>query len=392
MTMTRPLCSIGVLLALALLAACAPVALAPVSSPAAVTERARPLAGYDDRLMDALAGVIGRPDAPSAERVIVVASPKIELMLFAAGLAGGWDLMSANVPSGALSLRESAVKHAGAVGQHDAIRHLGQLRSRGFWYDALPRLALTFSDPPALEQIYPVCDYLRGRSPRGEQDLRDFMTRLRDFATVIRWDEWWQANEAQYRLLEEHCRLVYTSLDPLGILERYFGERLDALVIIPSGMIACGFGGTIEDPLGTWAINCFGPATGRMLPDSAFLDGIVLHEGGHAFVNHHAAENRDLVRKYASLYSPISVDMQRQAYGNWETALNEHVLRACHARLELQRKGEAAAERMLALDESRGFRYVRALYAKLAEYEADRVRYPDFASFYPELLTALRGL
>ncbi|MDP2871170.1 MAG: DUF4932 domain-containing protein [Bacillota bacterium] len=379
------------LLICALLVSCS-TPLAPVKSPPAVTQRERPLDGYDDRLLDALARVVGQPDLPSSERVVVVTSPKIELMFLAAGLASGWHLMSGNLPAASTSLRESALEQVRAVRRHEAVSHLSQLYRTGFWYDALPKLALAFSDPPALEQVYPICDYLRGRSRGGEQDLRDFMTRLRDFALAADWDAWWRDHQAQYAKVEEHCRMVYASLDPLGQLEGYFGERLEALVIIPSAMISCGFGGTIDDPLGAWAINCFGPATPGALPDASFLESIVLHEGGHAFVNHHALENPELVARYAHLYSPIRAEMQQQAYGNWLSALCEHVLRACHARIYLQRKGEAAAEQMLKNDEGRGFQYVRALYEKLAEYEADRERYPDFGSFYAELLTALEGL
>jgi len=47
---------------------------------------------------------------------------------------------------------------------------------------------------------------------------------------------------------------------------------------------------------------------------------------------------------------------------------------------------------MLKNEEGRGFRYIRPLYEKLTEYEADRRRYPEFGSFYEELLEVLKGL
>jgi hypothetical protein len=80
--------------------------------------------------------------------------------------------------------------------------------------------------------------------------------------------------------------------------------------------------------------------------------------------------------------------MSSQAYGNWETALNEHVIRAVIARL-IGRSDPATAERVLANDEQKGFAYVRALYQRLAEYEADREKYPTLESFLPRLLEAL---
>jgi len=380
---------VALLAAAILVSACAAGPLSPVQSPPPVAKRERPLDDYNDRLLDALAGVMGKPDLPSHERVVVVASPKVELLFVVAGLASDWQLLGSRDPD-SISLTRSAISYFGNLPRHPAVTHLGQLRKTGFWYDALPKLALTFSDPPALEQVYPICDYLRGRSRQGEPDLRDFMTRLRALAAEGDWETWWDEHEADYAKVEEHCRQVYLQLDPLGRLERYFGEHLDALVIIPSAMIAGGFGGTINDPLGSWAINCFGPARPEALPDASYLESIVLHEGGHAFVNHHADEHRELVTSLEHLYTPIASEMQKQAYGNWTTALNEHVLRACNIRMCLEREGEAAAEYWLAQEEGIGFRYIRPLYEKLADYEADRERYPDFGSFYEELLFALQ--
>jgi hypothetical protein len=44
------------------------------------------------------------------------------------------------------------------------------------------------------------------------------------------------------------------------------------------------------------------------------------------------------------------------------------------------------------VEESRGFIYVPALAGRLEIYEAERDRYPDFASFYPQLLEAFDSL
>jgi hypothetical protein len=41
-------------------------------------------------------------------------------------------------------------------------------------------------------------------------------------------------------------------------------------------------------------------------------------------------------------------------------------------------------------EEAWGFSYIRALEAKLAEYEAQRDQYPTLTEFYPVLLTALK--
>ncbi len=308
-----------------------------VDVPAPVPTRARPLDDYEDRLLSELARVVSTPGLPSTERVVIAASPKVELVFIVSGLASRWFFF-----------RSGSTSAGGA------------------------RL------------------YLRSRAGGDDLVLREIMVRVQDFAAQAGFAEWWADNAAGYESVERYCRASLAGSDPLGQLEEYLGETISALVIIPSAMIAnCGFGGSIEDPLGRWAINCFGAVTAEALPQLSTLEEMVLHEGGHSFVNHHALEHAAAVARYEALYRPIASAMRQQAYGEWMTCLNEHVLRACHARIYLQSKGEASAEDSLARDQSRGFRYVRALYAKLEEYEASRDRYPDFGSFYEELLTAL---
>jgi hypothetical protein len=60
-----------------------------------------------------------------------------------------------------------------AVWEHDAVKQMGRFHKTGFWYASLPHLALVFSDPPAMEQIYPIPAELSRRSRGGEDDLRD---------------------------------------------------------------------------------------------------------------------------------------------------------------------------------------------------------------------------
>ncbi len=381
-----------VLVAAMVLPACRlSVQLPSVDTPQAVDGRGRPLADYEDRLLRKLARAVADPSLPPAERVVVSASPKVELVFIAAGLAGDWYFTS-RVPSNdpRLSLQRSAAAHFASHQTHHAVSALAGLRLRhGFWYDALPHLALSFSDPPSFEQVYPISAYLAGRARGDGAVLRELGVRLRDLALEAGFATWWELHETDYQAIEDDWRAVIAAADPLGNLEAYFGRRLGALVIIPSGLVACGFGGSIDDPEGTWAVACIGPADPGSPPDADFLEFMIYHEGGHSFVNPLADDHADLVSRYQKLYEPISTEMGAQAYSTWTIALNEHVLRACHARICLATKGETEAEEMLAADEARGFRYVRTLFEKLAEYEADRDTYPEFGCFYPQLLSAL---
>ena len=116
---------------------------------------------------------------------------------------------------------------------------------------------------------------------------------------------------------------------------------------------------------------------------------LLYHEFGHCFVNPLAERHSTLVQRYEPLYLPLGEAMRPWGYTNWVTALNEHVLRAQNCHLRRLLVGDEAAETQLGEEETRGFRYVRALEAKLHEYLAQRLRYPSLDDFYPDLLAAL---
>jgi hypothetical protein len=81
--------------------------------------------------------------------------------------------------------------------------------------------------------------------------------------------------------------------------------------------------------------------------------------------------------------------MRRQAYGNWESTVNEHIVRAVTTRLAYLHYGAEAGDRALRGEQERGFIHVAALCAALERYEAARDTYPTLNDFYPELLAAL---
>lgn len=352
----------------------------------------RPLEHYGDRLMSELARVLGDSSLSTTERVVVSASPKVELMLIAGGLTSNWALtkwVPLNDPR--RLLQHSATEHFFDHRNHPAVVALYDLSlRRGFSHDAWVRLALSFSDPPSLEQVYPLADYLVHRAGGDREALLELAVRLQGFAVESDFAAWWEKHENDYKAIEDEWKQVIEARDLLGTLETYFGQwRFDALAVIPSGFVAGGFGGTIQDPEGTWALACIGPAAAGVPVDEETLEFLVYHEVGHSFVDVLAEEHSELVKRYEKLYYPIEDRMSGQSYTEWHVALNEHVLRACHSRICLAEKGEAAAEEILAKDEALGFKYVRVLFEKLAEYEANRDAYPDFRSFYPELLLAL---
>jgi hypothetical protein len=77
--------------------------------------------------------------------------------------------------------------------------------------------------------------------------------------------------------------------------------------------------------------------------------------------------------------------MRSQAYGNSQTMLRESLVRACEVRYTFRYGGAEAGRRSVASQKSRGFLWMEELSNLLAQYEAQRERYPTLDSFWPRL-------
>lgn len=194
-------------------------------------------------------------------------------------------------------------------------------------------------------------------------------------------------------------------VDPISPLENYYGLKQHSYTIILVPLFSGGYGPRMEQKDGAFDVYIIiGPREAKAgLPDfgsAGNLERLAWHEFSHSFVNPITERSIEGINKYSSLYDPVSSWMKPQAYGNWETCVNEHLIRAVNGRLayhqEYKEKGEKAAERALQ-DEiqsqrSKGFFYVEALCKRLELYEANRVRYQTFVDFYPELITLFKEL
>lgn len=116
------------------------------------------------------------------------------------------------------------------------------------------------------------------------------------------------------------------------------------------------------------------------------------HEFGHSFVNPLTTKYQKEALQYEALYQPIEAQMKNLAYSNWETSLNEHIVRAVVARLTALRLGEMSGEYILESESKQGFIYIDAIYEKLLKYEKNRKVYPTFDAFYLELLTVFEDI
>jgi hypothetical protein len=326
----------------------------------------------------------GRAAGPRDQNTpaLVAVDPRIELMTVVQLLADYRPLTTVNS-----RYRADALAHFEPVKDHRAVRLFREMSEDRFRFDAVPKVVLTFGPPPALPGVAPVDPSVLRRAG-GSRRVHEFAAALRDFARESRFESFLSRHQALYARIEaELGPAVEAAIEPL---RAYTGLALDNCTLVPGPLIHNGgFQATIgagSDARVYAIVGPFGERGGEPLfSENGSVAWLAQHEFSHSFVNPLVEKFSREVDRTKKLYDPIKADMQKQAYGDWPTAVHEHIIRAITVRLAWARSQEAG-DRALAIDEGRGFKYVRALAARLEQYEAARDKYPTFETFFPRLL------
>ncbi|NJK96753.1 MAG: DUF4932 domain-containing protein, partial [Bacteroidales bacterium] len=117
---------------------------------------------------------------------------------------------------------------------------------------------------------------------------------------------------------------------------------------------------------------------------------IVWHEFSHSFINHLTDQYIEKVKIYEPLlFNPIKSAMAAQAYSNWTSVVNEHIIRAITIRLTAKRYGDKDAKSLFQSEViGKSFIYIEPICEQLNIYESNRSKYKVFDDFFPLLLNA----
>lgn len=100
----------------------------------------------------------------------------------------------------------------------------------------------------------------------------------------------------------------------------------------------------------------------------------------------------DELSEYEELYEKIRDSMRANAYGSWESCVNEHIVRATTILLVSIYQGKEAAKKLMKSEKKRGFIYLEDLCKSLVVYEQNWDQYLSFDCNYPELLHVFKNL
>lgn len=304
-------------------------------------------------------------------------------------LLGGYFLNS----EAETAYKRDAINYFGSFRSHPVVNLAMDLANRTFSFDNVPGLLLRLTNPHSLTWRTDLETESITGIPDAEERER-FLSLLRDFASTSRFDIFFNRNRRLYRQVAQS---IEPSVTPnVTALESYAGASLGDWRVIPGLLLLDGgFGPKLRQKNGTLETYAIiGPLYNSIerpnFGDYERLQDLIVHEFAHSLINPLSEQHSDLVKKYSGRFdATLRKSMLKQgAYDNWQTVVDEHIVRSVTARVAAKTRGAEAGTKAVAKEVERGFIYVPALIDQLAAYEADRRDWPDLKLFYPTLLGA----
>lgn len=272
-----------------------------------------------------------------------------------------------------------------------AISITNKLAGFGFSYDAPVTFMLYLTYPNECKPRLPYSDYLIKRA-QGEQHLIEYQNAIHEFAVKTEFNRFWEQNKSFYNRIIDLSASGLSETDWIFALEKYFNSSHNSYNIIVSPLLRGGYGPSIptengkRDLYACLSLEWKGNDSIPYLDRNNFLI-YLWHEFGHSFVNPEVEKYPEIVERTSLLFKPIQDKMTNQAYGNWITCINEHIVRAINIRLTEKYIGQAEADRLLKNELSNYFVYIEPILEQLKKYEDKREKEDiTFSDYIPDLL------
>jgi len=284
--------------------------------------------------------------------------------------------------------------HFGKYKNHKLIRFIQKkLHKRGVGYDAVMQMAIHITQPPGMQPLVPFTDEIP-ENRWGKKNAAKFLKLLNEFYTDARCEDFFEENAGLYQQIEQRFYTMYKEID-LDWYQRFYGTPPENLfeIIIGLGNGPGNYGPKLSLPgqkdkvyaiLGIYEVDKQGIP---LYKSKAYLP-ILLHEFNHSFVNKTVEKfHKELQKAGEILYEKVRPEMQRQAYGNWQTLFNESVVRAAVIiYMKEHNYDEKSINKEMTRQLNRGFYWMEGLVKELENYEQNRQQYPDLESFMPRLV------
>lgn len=318
---------------------------------------------------------------------------RIEMLSIVFRLAGNQEYSSAIFKRYVDRINE----HYSPFKEHELITFVNKIKNEnGIGYDAVASMAVHLDDKFNLKQKN-IDETLDKRWSRA--NALQFATLLKKFYKDSNSKRFFQNNQALYNEVQMRFLPIYEHIE-LDWYSNFYGKKPSEKFLIVNGLGNGGgnYGVAIKNPrghkevyaiMGTWSMDSLGMAE---FPLQSYLPTL-LHEFNHSFVNYLLEKDTTIFRDSGvKLYSVVKEKMNRQAYGSWQTMLNEALVRA--AVIKYQKDHHFSSEEISKeingqLD--RGFLWIEKLVDELEHFDRQRDKYLTLESYMPVIAKAYQS-
>lgn len=320
--------------------------------------------------------------------------PRVELMCVIARIAGFEEYNQ-----GAIKAYNNDVdRHFQPFRDHPAIKAAQAMRGRmGLGYDKVMLIAINIDNMADIASRQPLDKpwpgYESRWTPEAATGVRLLFDAIRDFVTATDFNGFFRDHHDLYETTVTRMHAMLAKNLELDWFNAFFGTEPGAefkLVVGPLNGPA-NYGPRIRHEGGTdelYAIIGAWRADADGLPhfDTSMVETVV-HEFTHSYVNHVVEKYRGPLKEPCSkLYGRVADAMQRMAYGNWKTMIDESLVRASVIRYTASHGTTQQVDQLIKNEQANKFLWMGGLVKLLATYETQRETYPTFESFMPEVV------
>lgn len=338
---------------------------------------------------------LAEPIIGTKSSINIVVDPRIELLSIVQYLGNYKNLNDSFINNYSFEYKEKIDQHFSSFKDHEAVKFFDKISKKGLTFDAPPALMLFMDDNFNLREDVELTDYIIRRA-NGRKNIEKLFIHLENFCTETDFIDFYNNNIEFYNeIIKGTLDIINNEKNIIEQLEDYYGIKQKSYNVVLVSLYGGGsYGPRIQTKDGKFEIySIIGPYfkdfDGSLsFGSERYFIHLQQHEFSHSFINPLTEKNINLANLYSELYKPIKSTMKDMAYSNWETCLNEHIIRALTARFAYLENPDEGI-RHLEADKENGFIYIKALFNKLEEYENNRDKYPAIEDFYPELLKSL---
>lgn len=267
----------------------------------------------------------------------------------------------------------------------------------GLGYDAVMSVALHLSFKKG--KFSQIKEKVNSLDKRWEKvDKKQFVSLLNQFYKKTNFQQFFNNHSGDYQKVESEYQMTILSDFNQDWYSEFYGKKAneDYKIILGYGNGGGNYGikthpqkqkEIVNAVVGIWSFD----KEGNVKFDKNEFQPLLIHEFNHSFVNYILEMNNNASKLENSskiIYALVKEDMKSQAYGNWETMINESLVRAAVIQYMMDNKySQKDIDEEILIQEKRKFLWMKELVDLLGKYKNDRKKYPSLESFYPEIIS-----